>query len=201
MLSVVEKLFTHILDKGAQLFAKNILMESQFGFRQDRSTVDGIFVAWDVIEKCLEKEERVHWLYLDLKKAFDSVNCDAAWKLFGKRGMPGGFVDLLRSLHEGMQAKVRVGNNISNPFEISNGFRARLCVCLIWLYYTILSCHQALPGHVISIKYRLNGRLNNNRIKKWNITEIQELHFADDAGQPHRSAQQSRQKTKILTRE
>ena len=76
-----------------------------------------------MIKKCLEKEERVQWLFLALKKAFDSVNCDAAWKLFGKIGMPGGFVDLLRGLHECMQAKVRVENNMSNSFEISNRFR------------------------------------------------------------------------------
>ena len=55
-------------------------------------------------------------------KAFDSLNRDTAWKLFRKIGMPRGFVDLLRGLHEGMQAKVRVGNkpnNMSNPFDIS----------------------------------------------------------------------------------
>lgn len=49
---------------------------------------------------------------------------------------------------------------------------------------------QALPGCGIPIRYKLNGRLNNNRIKRWNVTKVRELLFADDEGQPHSTAKQ-----------
>ena len=131
------KLFTRILAKIAQLFAECILMELQFGFRQVRSTVDGIFVVRQVIEKCLEKEESVHCCIL-------SVNRDATWKI----GMPGAFVDLRRGLHEGMQAKVRVANNMSNP---------SLC-------HIVMS---PIKPYLVT-EYRLSID------KKWNITDIQD---------------------------
>ena len=194
LLSVVGKLFTRILAKRTQLFAEEFLTETQFGFIQDRSTIDAIFVARQITEKCIEKQESVHWLFLDLKKAFDSVNREAAWKLFKKIGMPEGFVKLLRGLHDDMEARVRVGSNLSEPFNINNGLRQG-CVFapygfLIWMHHAILTRQQALPGCGIPIRYKLNGRLNNNRIKRWNVTKVGELLFADDEGQPHSTAKQ-----------
>ena len=168
LLSVVGKLFTRILAKRTQLFAVEFLTETQFGFIQGRSTIDAIFVARQITEKCIEKQESVHWLFLR----------EAAWKLFKKIGMPG----------------VRVGSNLSEPFNINNGLRQG-CVFapygfLIWMHHVILTRQEALPGCGIPIRYKLNGRLNNNRIKRWNVTKVRELLFDDDEGQPHSTAKQ-----------
>ena len=58
------------------------------------------------------------------------------------------------------------------------------------MHHAILTRQQALRGCGIPIRYKLNGRLNNNRIKRWNVTKVGELLFADDKGQPHSTAKQ-----------
>ena len=60
--------------------AENELAESQCGFRKGRGCVDMIFCARQLIEKTLEHEQTVYILFVDLKKANDSVPHEAILK-------------------------------------------------------------------------------------------------------------------------
>lgn len=48
--------------------------ESQCGFRSDRSTVDMIFTARQLQEKCIEQNLDMYAVFIDLTKAFDTVD-------------------------------------------------------------------------------------------------------------------------------
>ena len=45
-------------------------------------------------------------LFIDLRKAYDSIPRQALWQVLRKYGVPPTMVSLLRSLHEGMKAEV-----------------------------------------------------------------------------------------------
>ena len=52
-----------------------------------------------------------HWakqfiVFVDLRKAFDSLPRPFLWHALGKLGVLGGVVNLVRSFHEGMKARV-----------------------------------------------------------------------------------------------
>ena len=62
-------------------------------------------------------------LFVDLKKAYDSVPRDAVWNVLEKWGAPPKLVGLVRSFHEGMQATVRIGGDSSMGFDVRKGLR------------------------------------------------------------------------------
>ena len=52
----------------------SIISNSQFGFRANHSTIHALLLTVDKIETAIEKEEYCCGVFLDLQKAFDSVN-------------------------------------------------------------------------------------------------------------------------------
>ena len=55
---------------------KGLIPESQCGFRKDRGTIDMIFTARQLPEKCKEQnvDILVYMTFVDLTKAFDTVS-------------------------------------------------------------------------------------------------------------------------------
>ena len=73
----------------------NILYDKQFGFRKGHSTSHAIITLADKVSKSLDKGKIVSGVYLDIRKAFDSISHQI----------------LLDKLHKmaflGIQAKIR----------------------------------------------------------------------------------------------
>ena len=59
----------------------NILPESQCGFWSGRSTMNMIFTAHQLQEKCQEQQHELYAPFIDLTKAFDSVDTSALWEV------------------------------------------------------------------------------------------------------------------------
>jgi hypothetical protein len=56
-----------------------ILGEYQCGFRPQRRTMDQIFVVRQILEKFYTHDIDLHLLFIDFKKAFDSINQKTAF--------------------------------------------------------------------------------------------------------------------------
>ena len=97
--------------------AEKILPDSQCGFRADRSTADMIFVCRQLLEKGREQGQTLSIAFIDLKKAFDTVNRNLLFSILERFGCPPVFLSLLRALHTGNTAAVRVGGKVSDSFE------------------------------------------------------------------------------------
>ena len=109
LLSVAGKILARLLTNrlSAHVDANDIIPESQFGFRSGRGTTDMIFTARQIQEKCKEQHKDLYAVFIDLTKAFDSVSRDGLWKILGKIGCPAKFINIIRSFHCGMMARVQ----------------------------------------------------------------------------------------------
>ena len=78
LLPIIGKLFTQVLSKRISLWAENhdILCEAQYGFRKGRRTTDPIFILSQVVLCAHKKNKPVFTCFVDLAKAFDSVNLE-----------------------------------------------------------------------------------------------------------------------------
>ncbi len=73
LLNVVGKLVARIVQSRLQVVAEKVLPESQCGFRRGRGCTDMIFVIRQLVEKAVEHQAVQHFVFVDLKKAYDSV--------------------------------------------------------------------------------------------------------------------------------
>ena len=97
--------------------------ESQCGYRENRGTVDMLFAARQVQEKCREQQRDLYIVFVDLTKAFDSVSRAGLWMLLHRVGFPEKVINIIRSFHDGLQAHVVEGGLESAPVNVDNGVK------------------------------------------------------------------------------
>ena len=78
VLTFFSKIFEKIICNHLTEFMdeNNIIYEYQFGFRQKHSTQQAIISLVEKITNCLDSNDIVIGVFLDLKKAFDTVDHD-----------------------------------------------------------------------------------------------------------------------------
>ena len=147
LLSIAGKILARILTNRLQPIA-----ESQCGFRSLRGTVDMIFSARQLQEKCREQNRPLYMAFIDLTKAFDTVNRHALWMTLAKIGCPEKYINILKLLHDNMRATVLSNNATeSEPFSVSTGVKQGCVIAptLFSIYISSIlhltqgSCQQA----------------------------------------------------------
>ena len=101
-----------IIQERLQRLAEEELPESQCGFRKGRSCLDMVFTVRQLMGKTIEHRTKLFLLFVDLKKAYDSVLHAALWRALRKLGVPDVLIDIIRSFHEGMKAKVKINGEL-----------------------------------------------------------------------------------------
>ena len=85
--------------------------------------MDMIFSARHLQEKCIEQHVPLYQVFVDLTKAFDTVNRDALWKILGKLGCPPTFVNMFKELHRTTKVRVTFNGSLSDEITIDNGVK------------------------------------------------------------------------------
>ena len=108
--------------------AEGILPEEQCGFRPARSTVDMLFVVRRLQELGRARRIPLYMCFIDLQKAYDSVDRELLWVVLARFGVPEKMLTVIRQFHEGMRARVCTDDGEhSEWFDVTQGLR-RGCV-------------------------------------------------------------------------
>jgi hypothetical protein len=100
-------------------YEEEIIWDHQCGFQSTRSTPDHIFCIRQILEKKWEYNEAVHQLFIDFKKAYDSVRREALYNILAEFGIPKKLVRLIKVCLIETYSSDRVGKNLSRMFIIS----------------------------------------------------------------------------------
>ena len=104
--------------------AHGILADEQCGFRPERSTIDMLFVVRRLQELARRRRIPLYMCFVDLQKAYDSVDRELLWKVLARAGVPEEMIAVIRQFHDGMQAQVRMDDGeLSDWFEVTQGLR------------------------------------------------------------------------------
>ncbi len=190
LLSVAGKILSKILQtRISTSLLDTAVSESQCGFRNGRGTADMIFAARQLQEKCIEQHMNLYAVFIDLTKAFDTINRNTLWKVLSKKGIPPKVTNILKAMHTDMLGSVKVNGEITDSFPITTGVKQGCIIApTLFIIYFDAMLQEALRGceDGIHIRYRTDGSpFNLSRLRaktKTNLSLIRELLYADDCG-------------------
>ena len=188
LLDVVGKAIARILQDRLQHLAEEELPESQYGFCKGRGCSDMIFTIRQLVEKSWEHQANIFLLFIDLRKANDSVPCEAMWQALAKLGIPDTAIQLIKAFHQDMQATIQMDGQALDPVNVSNGLRQGCCMApVLFNLYACLFVErwrasvENACGVGVSLKYKHDRKLFRRYTRNAEESLLTELQFADDA--------------------
>ena len=122
-MSTTFKILSNMLLSRLTQYAKEIIGDHRCGFRHNMSTTYHTFSIRQILEKKWEYNEAVHHLFVDFKKAYDSVRREVLCKILIEFGIPLKLVRLIKMCPNETYSRVRVGKRLSDRFRIKNGLK------------------------------------------------------------------------------
>ena len=119
--SVFFKLFEYCLIFKMKEFVD--FNDRQHGFREKYSTSTACFVLKETVLEYTRSNSKVYACFLDISKAFDSVNHEILIGKLLKLGIPSMYVNMIRSWYSKQYVKVRYKNKYSHEWLVCNGVR------------------------------------------------------------------------------
>ena len=105
-----------------------ILPKEHSGFRPNRSTTDMMFVIRRLQELARKKRIPLYVCFIDLTKAYDSVDRTLLWTVLARFGVPQIMISVIRQFHDGMRACVRLDDRVcSRWFAVEQAFAKGAC--------------------------------------------------------------------------
>jgi hypothetical protein len=123
LLSTAFELLSNVLLARLIPYVSEIIWDHQCGFHHNRSTMDQIFYIQQILEKKWEYNGMVHQLFIDFKKAYDSIKREVIYNILCEFGVPKKLVRLIKMCLNETYSKVHIGKLLSDKFPIQNGLK------------------------------------------------------------------------------
>ena len=131
ILPALAKLYALILERrlSGALDAAGLRADSQFGFRKHRGTTEAAFVLQAVIDNHRRPARPgrprppLYAVFVDFKKAFDTVQHAILWQLLRNLGVPESFVVAIESYYRVVQFKVDLPTGLTAPVSARLGVK------------------------------------------------------------------------------
>jgi len=115
--------FARILLKRLTPYAEENLGRYQREFRKGKSTIEQLTIIGQLIEKKYEFSQNIWQLYVDFKKAYNSIHRQSLYNIMEEFGIPQKLVTLTKICMENTQYKIRVESTVSEDFEVRIGLK------------------------------------------------------------------------------
>ena len=154
--SCLGKLFARILYIRLNVFLENndVIHPEQIGFRKGCRTSDHIFTLKTIIDQAFMKKKYLYVCFVDLQKAFDSVNRKALIHKLEKCVDTGPFLNIIKDMYRDVRFSIKLERGATSAFSTSAGVKqgCPLSPTLFSLYVNDLinefdnNCQPALLG-------------------------------------------------------
>jgi hypothetical protein len=123
LLSTAYKILPTILLTRLTRYADEIIGDHQCGYQHNRSMPDQIFYIQQILEKKWEYNDTVHQLFIDFKKAYDSVRSEVVYNILTEFRIPRKLAELIQMCLNETYSTMHTGKYHSNRFPIRNGLK------------------------------------------------------------------------------
>ena len=132
-----------------------------------------MFAVIQLCEKYPANGKDVFWAFMDLEKAYDAIDRHGMWQMLRVYGVGGKLLKAVQSFYVDSGACVRVGNVVSDWFQLNVGLRQG-CVMSPWLF------NVYMDGVVREVNVRVLGKGLDLLSENGGRFETNQLLFADD---------------------
>ena len=108
------RLIKHLTDNA-------LIHENQFGFQKNRSTYMPLLILQEIITKSFEEGEHVLGIFLDLRKAFDTVDINILLGKLKRLGIRSKSFQIIQSFLRNRKQCVKIGQSISSYRQVTMG--------------------------------------------------------------------------------
>ena len=98
LLNTIYKIVATIIQNRLQCLEEP-LRDEQAGVRANRSCVDQANTLRIIIEQSVEWRSPLYMLFVDFKKAFDTIKQEAIWMVLSRKGFPSKIISLIKALY------------------------------------------------------------------------------------------------------
>ncbi|XP_060665808.1 uncharacterized protein LOC132798106, partial [Drosophila nasuta] len=123
LIAISYKVLSSVICERLKPYTSTLIGPYQCGFRPGKSTIDQIFTLRQILEKTHENGIDTHHLFVDYKAAFDSPTRERLYATMSEFGIPAKLIRLCRMTLSSTISSVKVGTNLSEPFNTVRGFR------------------------------------------------------------------------------
>ena len=166
--NIISKIYSQILlnrlTKWSNLYGK--IIDNQFGFKKNKSTIDCIFLLHSIILKFLYSRKKLYCASIDFKKCFDRLNQLFIFQKLSHENVSLKFVLAIKSMYNTVKAAVRFNSDMSSFFNSNIGVK------------------QGDPSSTILFLYFINDTIDNfdqNIDRLFKCENLFILLFADGA--------------------
>ena len=187
LLSVPSKVFTKIISNRLKPHVELLLRENQCGFRKGRGCNDQIYTLQSLMKKAREFHQPLYVCFIDLRKAYDSVNRDTLWAVLQQcYHLPEKLLIIIRVMHDQSTAAICAYGKSSEEFAVTSGVRQG-CVLAPTLFNMFFDAviRMVIDNHLeegrgVRVVFHPDAKLIGDRKKMTLETLISDLEYADD---------------------
>lgn len=191
--SIVSKTLNRMILNRIRPAMEKILRINQNGFREGRSTTSHILCLRRILEGVRDKNLSALLLFIDFKKAFDSVHRGILMKILLAYGIPQPMVSLIEALYKDTMARVITEDGLTEAFLILAG---------------VMQGDTLAPYlFVIAIDYVMTTALRDKdigltvhprRSRRYPAVKVTDVDFADDLALTTDTAEEAQELLKSL---
>ena len=188
LLPIATKIYNKMLLNRILPCIDPILRKNQNGFRPGRSTLSQIFVLRRIIEEMNRCNREAYLIFVDFRKAFDSIHRETMFEILDLYGIPPPIIDAIRAIYTESESCILTPDGMTDFFAITTGIlqgdTLAPLLFIIVLDYVLRTSVDCLNDKGLEVEPRKSSRYPSKH-----VTDVD---FADDLAlmaDSHSSAQ------------